>query len=293
MWLLPEKLGAATQSSKIMEKIKNNKNFEIKTIGKGKLIVCVVAGVHGDESIGKKVIETIHKTIQKSNLMKGTLKTVIANPIALQNKKRFIDADLNRCFPGKRNGNCEERRAFELRGELKQADFVIDIHSTTTDTKDLAIIKKQTPKIKALLRRINPKHVALMPKGIGDGSLINHCSAGVSFEYGPHGSMYTYRRCLQDIIRVLFRLRMIKYDSKRRNFKTAYFRVCGTVRKPKGIRMRKNIKNFELVRKGEILGRMKNKSIKAEENFYPVLFGPKAYKDIMGFKARKIKKMAG
>lgn len=271
---------------KNMRQIKNNKKFDIKITGDGSPSVCVIGSIHGDEATGKKVVETI----ANFKLEKGKIITAIGNSEALRKRKRFIDADLNRCFPGKRNGNHEERIAFRLSKILKKVDFVIDVHSTTTDVKDLVIVKKRNKKVLKLLKLISPKRIAFMPKGIGDKSLINHCSAGVSFEYGPHGSMYTYRRCLQDINRILFRLKMVKHDTKRKNFRTAYFQVCGTVKKPKGIKMRKNIKNFILVRKGEILGRVKNKPVVATENFYPVLFGEKAYKDIMGFKA---KKMAG
>lgn len=251
-----------------------------------KSVVCVIGSIHGDEAIGKRIVEKI----ASFDIEKGKIITAIGNSEALKKRKRFIDADLNRCFPGKRNGNHEERIAFRLSKILKKADFVIDVHSTSTDVKDLVIIKKRNKKILKLLKFINPKMVAIMPKGIGDKSLINHCRVGVSFEYGPHKSMYTYRRCLQDINRVLFRLGMVRRDTKRKNFKTAYFQVCGTVKKPKGIKMRKNIRNFVLVQKGDILGRVKNSPIFAEENFYPILFGEKAYKDIMGFKA---KKMAG
>lgn len=261
-------------------KLKNNKKFDIKVTGNGRPVVCVVGGVHGDERIGKKVIGSVRKI----SLMEGTLKTIIANPLALQKRKRFIDADLNRCFPGKQNGNYEERIAYDLSGHLKQADFVIDVHSTTTNVKDLAIIKMRNN----LVHNFNPKRVVLMPKGIGEGSLINYCHAGVSFEYGPHDSMYTYRRSLQDINKVLYGLKMIKNNPRRKIFKTDYFKIYGTIKKPEGIKMRKSIENFMLIRKGETLGMLNNKPILAKENFYPVLFGPKAYKDIMGFKAKKI-----
>ncbi|MDP3052328.1 MAG: succinylglutamate desuccinylase/aspartoacylase family protein [bacterium] len=267
-----------------MKQIKNNKNFDIKITGDGKPVISVVSGIHGDESVGKKII----KTLRKINPVKGTLVTIVANPFALRKRKRFIDADLNRCFPGKRNGNYEERIAFHLSETLKQADFVIDIHSTTTDVKDLVIIKEQNSKIDTLINYINPRRTVFMPKGIGDGSLINHCPAGVSFEYGPHKSMYTYRRCLQDIKRILFKLNMTKENITRKKFITDRYKIYGTVEKPRGITMRKNIKNFTLIREGEILGRVKDKSVVATEKFYPILFGPKAYKDIMGFKAKKI-----
>ena len=264
----------------------NNYQPIIKIFGKGKPNVFVVGCIHGDELVGKNIISELNKL----EILKGTLTTIIANPLALKNKKRFIDQDLNRCFAGKKNGKVEEKIAYSLMKIIKKADYLIDVHSTVTNTRDVTIIKKNNKNIRKLIQTINPKRVVFMPKEIGHGSLINHCSSGVSFEYGKHKSKNTFEKSLKDIKKVLCDLKMIKdIKIKQKKYKTEYYKVYSIENKPKDFVMKKNLQNFKLIRKGQELGFVNNKKILAKESFYPVLFGLKSYKDIMGFKAKKIK----
>jgi len=265
----------------------NNYQPIIKIFGKGKPNIFVVGCVHGTEIVGKNIINKLNKL----KILKGTLTTIIANPLALKKKKRFMDIDLNRCFPGKKNGKIEEKIAYSLVKIIKKADYLIDIHSTATDTKDVVIIKNNNKNIRKLINIINPSKVLLMPKKIGDGSLINQCS-GISFEYGKHKSKNTFEKSLKDIKKVLCDLKMIKnIKIKQKKHETEYYKVYGAENKPKDFKIKKNIKNFNLIKKGDELGFVNNKKILAKENFYPVLFGENSYEKIIGFKARKIKNL--
>lgn len=259
----------------------------IKTYGQGRPVVVVVGCLHGDELVGKKIINSL----SRFKIIKGSLITIIANPYALKNKKRFIDKDINRCFPGKKQGKVEERIAYQINRIIKKVDYVIDVHSTSTDTQDVIIIKCRNRNIKELLKVIKSKRVLLMTKGFGDKALVNFCS-GVSFEYGRHNSPRTYQASLRDIKKVLIALGMIKGRRyKVKKVKTEYYKVYATEKKPKGFVMRKDLHNFKLFKKGQVLGRVKNKEVLAQEDFYPILFGARSYKDIMGFKAKKLKKI--
>jgi succinylglutamate desuccinylase len=266
--------------------MKKNQYYPIiKTYGKGKPIITIIGCLHGDELVGKKVINTL----AKERIINGTLITIIGNPPALKKRKRFIQQDLNRSFYGKKTGKIEERIAYKIMQTIKKTDYVIDIHSTSSNTKDLIIIKKNDPKIKRLLKIINPKRVVLMPKGFGDKSLINFCS-GLSFEYGRHKTKDTYQKSLNDIKKVLISSGIIKGKKlRRRRFRSTYYEVYDVEKKPRGFIIKKGLENFKLIRKGDLLGRAENQKVFAREDFYPVLFGEKAYLDIIGFKARKIK----
>src|SRR3989344_3478812 len=57
---------------------------------------------------------------------------------------------------------------------------------------------------------------------------------------------------------------------------------------PKGAILDKKIKNYTLVKKNQIYAFIKNKKIKAAEDFYPILFGNKNYKNIFGFAGKKL-----
>jgi succinylglutamate desuccinylase len=69
---------------------------------------------HGDEQIGKYLFDK-YPQIQ-SDFYDSEF--VLANPKACFLNQRFIDADLNRSFPGIVNGNWEQSRAFELQNKF-------------------------------------------------------------------------------------------------------------------------------------------------------------------------------
>ncbi|MCR4279945.1 MAG: succinylglutamate desuccinylase/aspartoacylase family protein [Candidatus Komeilibacteria bacterium] len=254
-----------------------------KIQGHGRPFIAVVGGLHGDEPVGEAIV----RRLRDLELERGTLITIIGNPKALKQKRRFIKHDLNRIFPGNIRGSAEQRRAQEIFQLIKGADYVIDIHSTTSNTTDVMIIKKQTPGVRRLISGINPRRVVVMPPGIGDGALINHHTAAISLEYGRHNSHYTYQKTLSAIFKFLAANKMINRRRLNRRRATDYYRVFGTRPRPTGFRMKKSIRNFQLIRKGEILGWVGREAIRSQDNFYPVLFGPTSYRDIMGFQARK------
>ncbi|KKP80388.1 MAG: Succinylglutamate desuccinylase/aspartoacylase [Candidatus Moranbacteria bacterium GW2011_GWF2_35_39] len=260
-------------------------DYKIKFFSSDKKPIVVVVGcLHGDELVGKKIIFRLRKI----KLKKGTLITIIANEKAVKQRKRFIDQDLNRSFPGKRNGNYEEILAYNILKITKKADFVLDIHSATTDVKDLAIITKTKKAVLNFVYAINPRRIALMKKDIAGKSLIGYCKTAVSLEYGKDNSRATYKNTFSSIISFLEKEKMIDAKNKKREQrKIDFYEIKGVAKKEKNDVLKKNIKNFKLIKKGEIFAIRNNKGMVSKENFYPILFGEEAYGDIFGFKATK------
>ncbi|KKQ45895.1 MAG: Succinylglutamate desuccinylase/aspartoacylase [Candidatus Moranbacteria bacterium GW2011_GWC2_37_8] len=250
--------------------------------GNKKPVVAVVGCLHGDELVGKKIISRL----RKMKLRKGTLITIVANEKAIKYGKRFIDQDLNRSFPGKKMGNYEEMLAYELLKIAKKADFVLDIHSTTTDVKDLAIITRKGKAVLNLAHTIDPKRIVLMKKSIAKGSFTNHCKVAVSLEYGKDNDKSTFNNTFDSIVSLLEKEKMINVeDKKEKQNKVDFYKITGVVRKSEKDVLKNNIKNFKLIKKGEIFATRNNEEIASKEDFYPVLFGNKSYDDIFGFKA--------
>lgn len=212
---------------------------------------------HGDETIGHKVVEKIKKLKLNSY---HELIINIANPKAYYIRKRFIDQDLNRSFPGNLNGNHEQRIAAKLFPVIKSADLVIDIHSTTSDLKDALIITKLNKKTKEYIKVIKPKYLLWM-KATKNSALISNAKVGIAFEYGSDTSRVAISNTVRDIKNLLGYLRVIDFKNKEH----------------------KKIKNYKLVKSGTVYAKYKNKYIKAKNDFTPILFGEKNYKDIFGF----------
>jgi succinylglutamate desuccinylase len=263
-----------------------NRNNKENKNSKKHPVVAVVGCVHGDELIGKRVIEDL----KKIKLKKGKLVTIIGNEKALKMKRRFIDQDLNRSFPGKENGNYEQRIAFNLKKKMEEVDFAIDIHSTVTKVKDLVIITKFNREVSELLKSLTPKRVALMKSHIGKKALTYYCKAGISLEYGKDNNISVQRKILEDIMIMLARLEMVDYEFKEKKYKPELYRIKGTVRKKEKFKLNDVIENFKLVKERSLIASNGKEKEHAKESFYPILFGKNSYRDIYGFAAKKVEK---
>ncbi|MBI2463381.1 succinylglutamate desuccinylase/aspartoacylase family protein [Candidatus Peregrinibacteria bacterium] len=100
--------------------------------------VVIMGAVHGNERLGKAVVESLWHEIQPENLY-GELVLIIGNPVAYAQHQRCIHSDLNRLFGAqieilKKKAvstlNIEEKRAIEIAPFLEKADYLLDIHAT-------------------------------------------------------------------------------------------------------------------------------------------------------------------
>jgi predicted deacylase len=238
---------------------------------------------HGDERIGLKVASEI----EKLHIEKDILTVTIANERASQLRKRFVDQDLNQSFPGKRDGNYEEKRAYALSPMIQEADVVIDIHSTKSELKDAVIVTKLDTATKECIEAIQPKHVLVMHIS-KNTALISQARIGLAFEYGKDDDSAALENIVEDIKRLLHYFDIIEGYFSEKKIVTQYFDIVSEVPKPKGYTLLKHIKNYVIVRKGEAFATNGERELFAEEDFYPILFGSKNYKDIFGFKGKKV-----
>ena len=113
----------------------------------------ISAAIHGDEIIGLEIIRRLLRTHSLNNL-KGTLLVVpVVNSLGFMSHSRYLPdrRDLNRCFPGSREGSLAARLAYIFMKEVvKKSDAGIDIHSA-------AIHRSNLPQI-----RVSPGHSGTM-----------------------------------------------------------------------------------------------------------------------------------
>ncbi len=237
---------------------------------------------HGDEIIGLKVA----KEIKKLNISKEILTINIANKKAYKLKTRCIDSDLNRSFPGKKNGNYEERVAYKLNNIIKGYDIVFDIHSTTSTLRDAVIVTKLDKNTKELIDVISPKYLLFM-NTVKNSALLANAKIGIAFEYGNNDDLEVLNNIVTDIKKIFAHLNIIdKFDYKKK--KTKYFRIDNSVIKPSSYKLLQNIENYKLIKKGNAYATNGKDFLIANKDFYPILFGEKTYADIFGFEGIKI-----
>ncbi|MDZ8189872.1 MAG: aspartoacylase [Nostoc sp. ChiSLP02] len=163
--------------------------------------VAIVGGTHGNEFTGAYLIQ---KFAQFPELIaRGSFETVtlLANPRAFAVVRRYVDKDLNRCFlrqdlEDPTLNTYEELQAKSIQKSLalngdKQADFILDLHSTTSNMALTIILVNTHPlnlKLAAYLSEVNPlvKVYYSNFKSVADNPFVNSLSElGFAIEVGP------------------------------------------------------------------------------------------------------------
>lgn len=105
--------------------------------------VAIVGGTHGNERTGVYLIKKFEQSRELISRPSFETITLLANPKAIAENRRYIDRDLNRCFANEDLANSkltgyEDRRAKEITIQLgpkdhPKADVILDLHSTTAN----------------------------------------------------------------------------------------------------------------------------------------------------------------
>src|SRR5258708_38180427 len=119
-----------------------------------------IVAQHGGEVTPLKVVE---------KYFQGKINFLIANPQAISKRKRFIETDLNRSFPGREDGSVEEKIAFKLKNELKKYQVVLDFHTATVDSPMFIITTSLSKKHLELINKLDVQKEVFMENSIADG----------------------------------------------------------------------------------------------------------------------------
>ena len=100
--------------------------------GAGKTL-CLVAGVHGDETLGIELLERICREASPKRLQGALILVPVANPLGIQSGSRNVPIDMldmNRNFPGDAHGWLAEQMAAAIINEVvRKSDLLIDFHA--------------------------------------------------------------------------------------------------------------------------------------------------------------------
>lgn len=118
----------------MLEIKKNRITPEVGLTGKEKRI-SIVTGIHGDELEGQFVcFEVLRKIEENKDKLKGIVDIYPAlNPLGIDSITRGIpafDMDMNRLFPGNKDGDMLEYLASQIVGDLIGSDVCVDIHAS-------------------------------------------------------------------------------------------------------------------------------------------------------------------
>lgn len=115
--------------------IKKNRIIPDKADSGNMKRISVVTGIHGDELEGQYVCYELQRRIeQEKDKLSGIVDIYPAmNPLGIDSITRGIpafDLDMNRLFPGNKDGNMTEYLAAGIVDDVKGSDCVVDIHAS-------------------------------------------------------------------------------------------------------------------------------------------------------------------
>jgi len=241
-----------------------------------KPITLFIAATHGDEPIGVALLDELSKKTGDQI----SYESLIANPVALEQDKRYTETDLNRVAPGDIKSSIYEiKRAAEIIGQFEKYKYVIDIHQTKVNDRIIIIIPKLTRESLALALAFDINEIIIWPsakKKESSKPLVYFAPYGIEIECGTKNS---FKKTLQALERITVNFlrnghlnieknfASLQTEMERKNFYLVYNRISKN--EVKGI----NLQDFEEVNTGK-------------EKFTPLLFG--AHQGLIGYKMKKL-----
>jgi len=254
------------------------------------LITCAT---HGHETLGVRAV----RKLLADGVAPGAWHWRIGNPRAYRAGVAFCEKDLNRVFPGQvHSATYEERRAGELRRIMARYTHVIDVHatSTTTSLRDaMVIVTRWDASVRTLVRAIGAPHVLIMRHN-ATGALITHARVGVALEFGDSASRAARDAVCYGIAALFVRtgaLRTNPYPNPWRQCRQQVYEVYDVLQKPHGDWvLAPSVHNFAPLQCGALLARERTtgRTLRAPEDFIPILFGENRYETIFGFRAQQV-----
>lgn len=236
----------------------------------------MVACLHGDETCGWEAIQRFKDSGYE---LKKSLKVILANEEAYNEGVRFIDKDLNRCFPGDPQGeDREERLAADIQEELEGLK-ILDIHSTASREAPFAIIIGDTEEEIGLAKSTGVENLIDFSAFEGGmGTELEVVTVELSRSTGePVEDAYDV------LVNFLAAEGLINEEFEKSD--PEFFQVFDT---SDGEGYEFKAKNFQKVEKGEVYAEKEGDQKIASKEFYPVLMSTDGYDDMIGFLARKL-----
>ncbi|BAY26572.1 aspartoacylase [Calothrix sp. NIES-2100] len=193
--VFPDKL--MTPKQIVMEKLEMKLNNLINR-------ALIVGGTHGNEFTGVYLIKLFEQFPELIRRDKFETLTLLANPEAFAVGRRYIHKDLNRCFLRQNLEDTtlstyEDLLAKKINDSYgqngkKPVDFILDLHSTTSNMGVTILIDNEEPfhlQLAAYLRHVNPaiKVYSSGNSGRSQNALRSLGKFGIGIEVGciPQG----------------------------------------------------------------------------------------------------------
>jgi succinylglutamate desuccinylase len=256
--------------------------MRVEQLGDGEPEVAVVGGIHGDEPCG---VAAVRALADEPVAVDRPVKLVVANERAVECGQRYVDADLNRAFPGDRAAPEHERRlAADLAAELDGCT-VLALHSTRSTADPFAVVDGLGETAERLPPRL-PVEAVVDTASFVDGRLFAADAEVVEVECGRQGTPAA-RANAERVARAFLAATGALPDGRDRRPVSA-FRLVRKIPKEPAAGYEVLAENFRRVDAGEAFARAGGRDLVAEEPFYPVLLSADGYDAVFGYAAERV-----
>lgn len=244
-------------------------NKVIKISGKQKGPTSIIlTGVHGNERCGLKAF---NKILPNLKIKKGKVLFLYANPKALEKNKRFIEYDLNRLFIDTKILTAKQKKSYEfkrvqlLKKYCNQSDVLLDIHASSNPKSQPFVICEKNARDIAKYFPINliVSGFDKVEPGGTDYYMNKIKKIGITLECGYLGDLKSVDVAKKGIISFLKArghiINDLKINKKQSDIKMykKYFS------KSNNFILSKDFKDFEVLRKGQVIGKDGKKEIRS------------------------------
>lgn len=249
---------------------------------KGKTII-FMCGIHGNELSGKKALKKVFDYLEKNSIeINGNIIGIQGNLKAIERKERFIDIDLNRIWKAKIINQVKKRKIknkYEykelikiheiieviIQKKKKKNIIIIDLHNTSSANGLFAVVNNNSDlKIASAIKIPIITKLFSKVKGSFSEYYTSKKISTIVFEGGTIGDPASIHNHETGIFRILEKCRIIKKKdipisigeklTEKKDKKTYKVKYIHQISELDKFIMKPNITNFQVVKKGELLG---------------------------------------
>lgn len=136
------------------------------------LFIC--STIHGDEINGIEIVRRILESPALKNISGTLIAIPIVNIFGFNDRSRYLPdrRDLNRCFPGIKNGSMTSQVAYKFMNEVvMKSDYGIDLHTGAFNRKNYPQVRANISDIKTLNLAKAFGAPVIIDSNLRDGSL--------------------------------------------------------------------------------------------------------------------------
>ncbi|ELZ40919.1 succinylglutamate desuccinylase/aspartoacylase [Halorubrum saccharovorum DSM 1137] len=263
--------------------------MDVHDLGEGEPEVAVVGAIHGDEPCGARAVRRL---LDADLDLERPVRLIVANEAALDAGVRYLDADLNRAFPGDPDAEAhEERLAAELLDALDGCS-TLAIHSTQSYAEPFAVVDSMDEVARAVAPHL-PVDAVIQTDAFTEGRLIEHphtleVEAGLQGSDAAADNAYWLARAFLAATGVITAPGAESVVDAGGREDVEVFRLRDRIPKPDADVYEVFARNFERVEAGEAFAAADDEQLRADDPFYPVLLSPYGYRDQFGYVADRV-----